>query len=128
MKNEYSHVPETIDEGELYGFYCIFDSAHRKKHMYATTKFRECFLNLECEYVWEKQITEGNDHVVMCVKVVNICMDEGSFEEKKRGAMGRPVICITFIRPEIWKQETQKRGITSAFFRSIKTMRNCRRI
>lgn len=119
------------------GFYCIFGSVHKKKHMYNTIKrsgqlvinfpsadiygkcmqtiqnngydddeieksgltsepasmvnaprIKECFLNLECEYVWEKEITEGNDHVVMCVKVVNVCMDEEYFDEEKKGRYG----------------------------------------
>lgn len=51
-------------------------------------RIKECFLNLECEYVWEKEITEGNDHVVMCVKVVNVCMDEEYFDEEKKGRYG----------------------------------------
>ena len=36
-------------------------------------RVKECFLNLECEYMWEKDLIPSGDHVVMCVKVVNIC-------------------------------------------------------
>lgn len=51
-------------------------------------RIRECFLNLECEYVWEKEITPGNDHVVMCVRIVNICMEEEYYNEQKKGRYG----------------------------------------
>lgn len=51
-------------------------------------RIKECFLNLECEYVWQKELIPGGDHVVMCVKVVNVCMDEEHFDESKRGRYG----------------------------------------
>lgn len=46
----------------------------------------ECFLNIECEYVWEKEYSPDSDHVVLCVKAVNVHMDE---EYYKSGAQGR---------------------------------------
>lgn len=51
-------------------------------------RVKECFLNLECEYVWEKEITEGSGSVVMCVRVVNICMDEDCYNAEARGRYG----------------------------------------
>ena len=30
----------------------------------------ECFLNLECEVEWEKELFEGSDHVALCVRIV----------------------------------------------------------
>lgn len=178
MKKEFSHVPETIDEKELYGFswmehvtaipspllvvtsykengktnatmqswstfandngfYCIFGSVYKGGHMYASIKQRgclvinfpsadiyakclktienngyendeiemsgltaeraslvdapriaECFLSLECEYVWEKEIVPESGSVVMCVKVVNVCMEEDRFNAEKKGRYG----------------------------------------
>lgn len=29
-------------------------------------RIKECFLNLECRYLWEREITEGYAHVLMC--------------------------------------------------------------
>lgn len=52
-------------------------------------RVRECFLNLECELVWEKELVPNDDHVVMCVKIVNICMDEAYYNEEKRGRYGK---------------------------------------
>lgn len=51
-------------------------------------RVKECFLNLECKYMWEKELVPGGDHVVMCVKVVNICMDEEHYNAAKKGRYG----------------------------------------
>lgn len=51
-------------------------------------RIKECFLNLECKYVWEHELTEKGNHVVMCVKVINICMDEEHYEEENLGRYG----------------------------------------
>lgn len=51
-------------------------------------RVKECFLNLECEYVWEKEIVPGSGQVVMCVKVLNLCMDEARYNDAKMGRYG----------------------------------------
>lgn len=51
-------------------------------------RIKECFLNLECEYVWEKEIVPDSNHVVMCVKVIGICMDEEHYNAEKSGRYG----------------------------------------
>lgn len=51
-------------------------------------RIKECFLNLECEYVWEKEIVPDSNHVVMCVKVIGICMDEDHYNVEKLGRYG----------------------------------------
>lgn len=48
----------------------------------------ECFLNLECEVAWEKELFEGSDHRVLCVKVVNIWFDESHYDLTKLGRYG----------------------------------------
>lgn len=48
----------------------------------------ECFLNLECEVVWEKELFENSYHVVLCVKVVNAWFDEEHYNDKKLGRYG----------------------------------------
>lgn len=45
----------------------------------------ECFLNLECEYVWEKELFPNSDHVVMCVKTVNAWFDSDIYTDKNGG-------------------------------------------
>lgn len=52
-------------------------------------RVKECFLNLECEYLWEKAITpENNTHVVLCMRAVNVCMDEKRMNESALGRYG----------------------------------------
>lgn len=51
-------------------------------------RIRECFLNLECRYLWEREIAEGSAHVVLCLEVVNICADEGRLDEAAQGRYG----------------------------------------
>ena len=49
---------------------------------------KECFLNLECELAWEKDLSENGSHAVLCLKIVNVWMDESCFDEKQRGRYG----------------------------------------
>lgn len=49
-------------------------------------RIKECFLNLECELEWEHDLSEDGTRAVMCLKVVNVLMDEAYFDE---GAAGR---------------------------------------
>lgn len=51
-------------------------------------RIRECFLNLECEYVWEKELIPNSDHIVMCVKVIHLCMDQAHYDAEKNGRYG----------------------------------------
>ncbi len=51
-------------------------------------RIKECFLNLECEYVWEKELKPGANSVVMCVKVINVIMEEAFMDENKQGRYG----------------------------------------
>lgn len=51
-------------------------------------RIRECFLNLECEYLWEKEIVPGDDHIVMCVKILGISMDDEHYNSEKLGCYG----------------------------------------
>lgn len=59
-----------------------------KASMVNAPRIKECFLNLECEYVWEKEIIPEGGRVVMCVRIVNICMEEEYYNEQKKGRYG----------------------------------------
>lgn len=48
----------------------------------------ECFLNLECEFVWEKELFMGSNCAALCVKVVNVWMDEEHYNSEKNGRYG----------------------------------------
>lgn len=49
---------------------------------------KECFLNLECQYHWERELTEDSSHVVMCVVVKNVWMNTEYFNEESKGRYG----------------------------------------
>lgn len=51
-------------------------------------RIKECFLNLECRFLWEREIKDGDTHVVICLEVINICMDEVHLNEVTNGRYG----------------------------------------
>ena len=110
--NKYSHMYSTINKTKqlvinfpskdvfLKCYKTIENNAYDKDEITASgltvevaakvnaPRIKECFLNLECEYVWEKEIVPDSNHVVMCVKVVGICMDEEHYNAEKIGRYG----------------------------------------
>ncbi len=51
-------------------------------------RIKECFLNLECRYLWEREIKDGDTHVLICLEVVNVCADEVHLDETIQGRYG----------------------------------------
>lgn len=51
-------------------------------------RIKECFLNLECEYAWERELSPDSYHMVMCVRVLNVVMEEEYYNENKKGRYG----------------------------------------
>ena len=43
---------------------------------------KECFMNLECRYVWEKEIVPGDDHVMICLEVLGVHIDKEHLEDR----------------------------------------------
>ncbi len=75
---------------------------------------KECFLNLECEFEWEKELVPGGDHVVMCGRVVGFSMDEKYYDPEKLGRYGDTgylynIHCPT--NPETGKIEKTQVGV-----------------
>lgn len=52
-------------------------------------RIKDCFLNLECRYLWEREIKDGDTHVLMCLEVVNVCADEVHLDEMIQGRYGK---------------------------------------
>ena len=42
----------------------------------------ECFLNLECEFLWEKEIVPNDDHTMICLEIVNVHIDEQHLDNR----------------------------------------------
>ena len=75
----------------------------------------DCPLNLECEYVWEKEINENSDHVVLCVKVVNVHIDEKLYKEGRYGEKGYLYNIHSPIDPESGRREDTSLGIVKHY-------------
>lgn len=52
-------------------------------------RIKECFLNIECEYLWEHELCEGSEEVTVALKAVNLCMDSAYFDQSRLGRYGK---------------------------------------
>ncbi len=52
-------------------------------------RIKECFLNIECEYLWEHEHFENSRDVTMALRAKHICMDTDRCDEKGRGRYGK---------------------------------------
>ena len=52
-------------------------------------RVKECFLNIECELLWEKEHFEGSRDVTVALKAKHISMDRDYFDENKKGRYGK---------------------------------------
>ena len=52
-------------------------------------RIKECFLNIECEYLWEHELYKDNDHVTIALKAKHICMDTAKTDETGTGRYGK---------------------------------------
>lgn len=43
---------------------------------------KECFMNLECKYLWEKEIVPGDDHVMVCLEILGGHIDEEYLKDR----------------------------------------------
>ncbi len=52
-------------------------------------RIKECFLNIECEFLWEHELFEGSQEVAIALRAVNICMDSEHYDQSKLGRYGK---------------------------------------
>jgi len=52
-------------------------------------RIAECFLNIECDFLWKKDHFKGANDVVVCLKMKHIAMDEDYYDENKKGRYGK---------------------------------------
>lgn len=52
-------------------------------------RIKECFLNIECEYLWEKEHFENSRDVVVALRAKHICMDSEKWDENVKGRFGK---------------------------------------
>ena len=52
-------------------------------------RIKECFLNIECEFLWEHELCKGSADMAVALKAVNICMDADRYDQGKLGRYGK---------------------------------------
>lgn len=52
-------------------------------------RIKECFLNIECEFLWEHELFEGSREAAVALKAVNICMDSERYDQRRLGRYGK---------------------------------------
>lgn len=52
-------------------------------------RIKECFLNIECEFLWEHELFEGSREAAVALKAVTICMDSEHYDQSKLGRYGK---------------------------------------
>ena len=52
-------------------------------------RIKECFLNIECTYLWEHDLFQGSKEVVIALKAVNLSMDSEHYDQSKLGRYGK---------------------------------------
>jgi len=51
-------------------------------------RIKECFMNMDCELEWERDLTEDGTHAVICLKVIGISMDDRRYNNNDLGRYG----------------------------------------
>lgn len=51
-------------------------------------RIKECFLNIECEFLWEHELCGGSEEVTVALKAVSLCMDSERYDQSKLGRYG----------------------------------------
>ncbi|MCL2833389.1 MAG: flavin reductase [Treponema sp.] len=52
-------------------------------------RIKECFLNIECEFLWEHELFNGCQDMTVALKAVHICMDSDHYDQSKLGRYGK---------------------------------------
>jgi len=52
-------------------------------------RIKECFLNIECELLWERKLCKGSRDMTVALRAVNICMDSDRYDQNKLGRYGK---------------------------------------
>lgn len=52
-------------------------------------RIKDCFLNIECELLWEKEHFEGSRDVTVALKARHIAMDSEYYDESVKGRYGK---------------------------------------
>jgi flavin reductase (DIM6/NTAB) family NADH-FMN oxidoreductase RutF len=86
----YDHCHKTIDNNQYETDEITASGLTAEKSVAVNApRIAECFLNIECEYLWERQNFENSGNVVVALKAVHICMDDDRYDQSKLGRYGK---------------------------------------
>lgn len=80
-------------------------------------RIQECFLNLECELAWERELFPGSDSMVLCARVVGFAMDETRYRTEKPGRYSKTGYLYNLrstLNPETGARDRAALGILQA--------------
>ena len=97
MKKEFNKKPDLYDKCQATIQNNDFEDDEIKKSGLTVEESKtvdaprisECFLNIECDFLWEKDHFKGSNDVVVCLKMKHIAMDEDYYDENKKGRYGK---------------------------------------
>jgi len=70
-----------------------------KSYKVNAPRIKECFLNIECEYLWEHELYEGSGEVTVALKAVHVCMDDEHYDQSKLGRYDKTGFLFQVDRP-----------------------------
>ena len=62
-------------------------------------RIAECFLNIECEFLWERQNFETSGGAVVALKAVHISMDSSRYNQRELGRYGKTGYVYNLLMP-----------------------------
>lgn len=62
-------------------------------------RIEECFLNIECQYLWEHELFPGSQEVAVGLQAVNLSMDKDFFDQDKGGRYGKGGFLLQIDQP-----------------------------
>lgn len=65
---------------------------------------KECFLNIECELLWEREHFEGSRDVVVALKTTHICMDSDRWSVPREPGHDQP----SRHPPPTWRRSSKR--------------------
>lgn len=83
-------------------------------------RIKECFLNMDCEFEWEHDLTEDGTHATVCVKITGISMDDRRYDDGDLGRYGETGYLYNIHsprNPETGEDSDTYAGILSKFMK-----------
>ena len=89
-RDSYDRCHQTIDNNQFDADEITASGLTAEKAVVVNApRIAECFLNIECEFLWEHQNFEGSDNMVVALKAVHIAMDSDRYDPDILGRYGK---------------------------------------